>query len=267
MQNKKIDKQELIKKMEQLANEIITDPEKIKDFALQWSKGFHNYSFHNLLLIMYQKPGASLCAGFNQWKKQGRYVQKGEKAIKILAPFIKKITDPTTEAPRNETEPEKIITHFGVVNVFDVSQTDGKPLETGHPDKIKGNISFEDIKNRLGYETIIEQGNISNGSTDGQKIWITQKENEAAMTATLFHEAAHIELKHTNNNRLQDTEIISKDIKEMEAEAVSFLVCSAVGIENEKSKYYLGGYNANPENLGKSGSRIISVAEKIIKKI
>ncbi len=48
---------------------------------------FHRYSFSNALLICAQDPGATRVAGFATWKKLGRSVRKGERAIWILAPM------------------------------------------------------------------------------------------------------------------------------------------------------------------------------------
>lgn len=258
---------DLTRQMERLSNELITDPEKIKQFVSQWSKGFHRYSLGNLLLIQYQRPGATICAGYVQWKKQDRQVKKGEKALKILAPMSKKISQ--TEISKEtgeEVEKDKRITFFSVVNVFDISQTEGKPVDLGHSELVKGNISFDSIRDRFDYPVVIQNTSHANGSTDGKKIWITEKENKAAMTATLFHEVAHIELNHCSE-MLTDTDTLTRDIKEMEAEAVSFLVCSSLGIENQKSAYYLSSYGANPEKLGRSGARIIKVAESILKRV
>ena len=55
---------------------------------------FHNYSFNNTLLIAMQKPEASLVAGYKAWQKNfERHVNKGEKAIRILAPAPYKIKE------------------------------------------------------------------------------------------------------------------------------------------------------------------------------
>ena len=56
---------------------------------------FHRYSWHNAMLILRQCPDASRVAGFQNWKKLGRYVRKGEHGIRILAPcpFKKTVAD------------------------------------------------------------------------------------------------------------------------------------------------------------------------------
>lgn len=103
---------------------------------------FHRYSLNNVMLIHTQKPDATLVAGFNKWKNSfGRHVKKGEKGIQILAPTPYKIKqeeqklDPDTKLPLLDengepvTEEKEItIPMFKVVSVFDISQTDGRPL-------------------------------------------------------------------------------------------------------------------------------------------
>ena len=103
---------------------------------------FHSYSARNTILIHMQRPDATAVAGFNAWKnKFQRHVKKGEKGITILAPtpFKKTIEekklDPVTKAPVLDQngnaimeEKEIEIPMFRPVKVFDVSQTDGKPL-------------------------------------------------------------------------------------------------------------------------------------------
>lgn len=103
---------------------------------------FHRYSLNNVMLIHMQRPDATLVAGFNKWRDQfGRNVKKGEKGIKIIAPtpFKKKVEkvklDPDTQAPMLDRDGNAIMEEkeiqiplFKVVSVFDVSQTEGKPL-------------------------------------------------------------------------------------------------------------------------------------------
>ena len=49
---------------------------------------FHKYSWHNVTLITSQRPTATRVAGFQTWRRMGRFVYKGEKGIAILAPIV-----------------------------------------------------------------------------------------------------------------------------------------------------------------------------------
>lgn len=269
---------DLRKKMDDLANSIVTDPARLKEFALNWTKGFHSYSFGNLCLIYYQKPNAALCAGFNHWKKQGRHVKAGEKAIWILAPMKCRLKKKDEEVQRedelnlasgddgNPEEQAQTRLFFRGVPVFDISQTDGKPVELGCSNMVSGDVSLDTLINLCPYPVRIQDEHVTaNGSTDGLLVELTRRGNETSMAATLFHEWAHIELKHPL--LISHGDALPKDIKELEAEAVSYLVCSAIGIDNQRSALYIGHYGATPESLGKSGSRILAAAEKILKVI
>lgn len=269
---------DLRKKMDDLANSIVTDPARLREFVLNWTKGFHSYSFGNLCLIYYQRPGATLCAGFNHWKKQGRHVKAGEKAIWILAPMkcrVKKKDEDVQGEDELDISPgddgntgEQAQTRlfFRGVAVFDVSQTEGQPVELGCSNMVSGDAGLDALIRLCPYPVSIQDESVTaNGSTDGLLVRLTRRDNEASMAATLFHEWAHIELKHPV--LISHGDILPKDIKELEAEAVSYLVCSAIGIDNQRSALYVGHYGATPESLGKSGSRILAAAEKILKVI
>ncbi len=85
---------------------------------------FRQYSFNNQIMIAMQRPDATQVAGFKKWQELNRQVRKGEKAIGIFAPSIKKYT----ETDENGDEETRRVMRFRIVSVFDVSQTDGEPL-------------------------------------------------------------------------------------------------------------------------------------------
>ena len=131
---------EITKKLEQGVKELFSS-EKYTEYLRVMSQ-FHNYSFSNTLLIAMQKPDATLVAGYGAWQKKfERNVKKGEKAIKIFAPAPRKVEverdmlDPETQKPvvdeNGEVKKETVTVnqpYFKITSVFDVSQTDGKPL-------------------------------------------------------------------------------------------------------------------------------------------
>ncbi|GAI23445.1 unnamed protein product, partial [marine sediment metagenome] len=106
--------------------ENIQDSSRFRLFLTTMAK-FHDYSIGNLILIAIQKPGATHVAGFVTWKDLGRWVKKGERGISILAPVM----PPKPKKEELEAEEEEIElapVYFKVVHVFDISQTEGKPL-------------------------------------------------------------------------------------------------------------------------------------------
>lgn len=252
---------ELTRQLQTLANQIVTDTDKLDDFSRKWNNGFHDYSFCNTILIWFQKHNASLCAGYHDWLKHKRYVKRGEHGISILAPMMFKAKR-EVEGDNGEVEEVEVpVTHFRVVTTFDVSQTDGEPLELGHSNKVIGDcqLTIDDISKCFGYPVIFSNG-LDNGHTDGHNITINDRANKASMLATYFHELAHCELKHIEDKG-------DRSNHELEAEAVSYIVCASLGIENQRSKYYIGHWQGNAEKLGNSGSHIIKTAEKIIRTI
>ena len=176
---------------------------------------FHRYSVNNTMLIYMQKPDATLVAGYNKWKDQfERHVKKGEHGITIIAPtpYKKKIEeqklDPDTKAPILDKD-GKIITEekeieipmFRPVKVFDVSQTDGKPLPE-LASSLSGNVpnyeAFMEALRRSAPVPITFEAMAADTdgyfSADHQKIAIRQGMSEVQTVSAAVHEIAHSKL-------------------------------------------------------------------------
>ena len=176
---------------------------------------FHRYSVNNTMLIYMQKPDATLVAGYNKWKDQfERHVKKGEHGITIIAPtpYKKKIEeqklDPDTKAPILDKD-GKIITEekeieipmFRPVKVFDVSQTDGKPLPE-LASSLSGNVpnyeAFMEALRRSAPVPITFEAMAADTdgyfSADHQKIAIRQGMSEVQTVSATVHEIAHSKL-------------------------------------------------------------------------
>lgn len=84
----------------------------------------HAVSVHNACLVAAQNPAATILGGFHQWLKAGRQVRKGEHGLMIWAPRMVGRTrgDELTDATPGERR------GFIMVTVFDVSQTDPRPV-------------------------------------------------------------------------------------------------------------------------------------------
>ena len=176
---------------------------------------FHRYSVNNTMLIYMQKPDATLVAGYNKWKNQfERHVKRGEHGITIIAPtpFKKKIEeqklDPDTKAPMLDAEGKIImeereveIPMFRPVKVFDVSQTDGKPLPE-LASSLSGNVqnyeAFMEALRRsapvpLSVEPMAENMD-GYFSPDRQRIAIREGMSEVQTVSAAVHEIAHSKL-------------------------------------------------------------------------
>lgn len=248
----------LREKLDELADSICQDPEQLSEFVERWTNGFYHYSINNTILAWMQRPDFTLLAGYKAWQKHGRQVIKGERAIRILVPLTKKI--------KNYDEESIIIRGFRPVSVFDISQTEGKPVDVGCSNLISGDVDFELIVKAYPIPVHIKDLGLSNGNTNGKEINITPKENTSAMCATLIHEWSHVALGHCEDSALL-FETDQKSAREIEAETVAFIVTTCLGLENNKSRLYIGNWGAEKEELKGRGKKIISVAEKIIRDI
>jgi hypothetical protein len=195
-----------------------------------------------------------MLAGFRKWQSLGRNIVKGSKAIKLIAPVTRKITDKTTN------EDIYIVKGFRYVNVFDVNQTEGENLDFGHPEMVKGDVSFDKIKQISPLPVVVKYSGTSNGNVNKDRILVAPKDNEAAMVATLIHEIAHYKLGHVGSD-------LDKALKEIMAEGVSYIVTKYLGLNNEKSYYYIRSWSSSTKELRGQGKKVISVAESIIRDI
>ena len=133
----------LVEKLDELADDICQNEGQLKTFIKKWNGGFHSYSFNNIILSWLQRPDFTLLAGYKSWKGRGRQVKKGERAIRILAPMVKKIKE-------DNGDETMIIRGFRLVSVFDIAQTEGEEIEElGCPDLVSGDFDFETIVKRL----------------------------------------------------------------------------------------------------------------------
>lgn len=129
----------------------LADTQKFKQYLRQ-NAAFHGYSVRNVLLINMQHPNATRVAGFKQWDKLGRHIRKGEHAIKITMPIVKRLTP--EEQVKYETTAERAIVGYRYGSVFDVSQTNGKALLSA-TDFIKERLGDHQNVDRL-YHAVVD---------------------------------------------------------------------------------------------------------------
>ena len=232
---------------------------------------FHRYSVNNTMLIYMQKPDATLVAGYNKWKNQfERHVKRGEHGITIIAPtpFKKKIEeqklDPDTKAPMLDQDGKVImeereveIPMFRPVKVFDVSQTDGKPLPE-LASTLSGSVqnyeAFMEALRRSAPVPLSVEPMAANMdgyfSPDQQRIAIRTGMSEVQTVSAAVHEIAHSKLHNyaqvqEEAARAGDKEPPKKkdrNTEEVEAESISYAVCQYYGIQTGENSF---GYIAN----------------------
>lgn len=233
---------------------------------LEFSSKFHQYSLHNTYLILAQTQGqATMVAGFNKWRDEfGRFVKRGEKGIAIFAPMFKK------EERADGTKHDALI-GFRIVYVFDVAQTEGKPIpERILPTRLEG----EDAGLFALLAEHVTQSGLSlnpacadfpderNGdySKLGKEIRIRAGLSPVQKLKTLAHEVAHWKL-HSD----EKGEILPREVKETEAEAAAFLALARFGIRADAYSFaYIADWSrGNLKTLESSLTRIKRAADQI----
>ncbi|MGO4214364.1 ArdC family protein, partial [Terriglobus sp. YAF25] len=226
---------------------------------------FHNYSFGNVLEIARQMPTATRVAGFWTWKNMGRSVNAGAKGIRILAPIVGVRRKKDEEAEKDITRQNtRFLLGFRNAYVFDISQTNGVDLPSMH--EVSGDPG-DNIDRLAAFLTskgiqLVYNPNIAPalGMSYGGRIAILPGQSKAEEFSTLVHEAAH-ELLHKAERRTATT----KTMRELEAEAVAFVVGKAVGLKNESaSADYIHLYQGNASLLAESLEVIQHTANLIL---
>ena len=252
---------------------------------------FHKYSVNNTMLIYMQRPDATLVAGFNKWRDQfGRHVKKGEKGIQIIAPtpVLKKIQEtvldpdtltPVLDADGNEMTEERTvkIPLFKPVSVFDVSQTEGKPLpelvSTLSGDVEQYDAFVEALRRSSPVPITFEPmaaGMDGYFSTTQHRIAIREGMSQVQTISAMIHEIGHSKLHDYERIRAEAMQTGTdtpkekdRNTEEVEAESISYAVCQYYGIETAENSF---GYIAT-WSKGKELKELRSSLETISKTV
>ena len=235
------------------------DSDKYKDYLTKMSQ-LNNYSNRNLRLILAQNPEARQVASFKQWKENfGRHVKKGEKALRIFKPMTKIKKDENNQPILDKNGKPETVTFFGLVPVFDVSQTEGKEMPKAA--KVKEQLTDLDYANlyralmAIAKENDVsvrfeEMENNKHGYysvPENQIVLRSNEMNKAQIIKTFLHEMVHAELHHADNPQKEN---LTRSTAELQAESVAYVVSSYYGIDtSEYSFNYLSGWSADKETL------------------
>ena len=268
VKERKID--EVLKRLKEGVDGI-QESDNFREFLLTMSK-FHNYSIGNLILITLQRPDATRVAGYNTWKDLGRWVKKGEKGIAILAPCLPPKSARVTEREYGESDEEEKVTeirpiYFKVVHVFDISQTEGKPLPefevpvlTGEVDEnlLTGVMTLARTQGlEVSFESRPQQDPAIKGMYSGKMIWIRPEESRAQQLKTLFHEIAHYYSEGVFRMSRRNAETI--------AESVAFTVGAHFGFDTGiRSFPYVALWAEDKKVLEQNLADIRKVSTRII---
>jgi len=223
---------------------------------------FPRYSAHNVCLILAQRPSASRVAGYTTWLRLGRQVKRGARGIAVIAPMFRRHAEDTDQLGGRDDRLD--ILAFRCAYVFDVSDTDGAPLPAltdarGNPgpytDRLKAFIVGKGIT--LEYSRRIAP---ALGACAGDTILLLPDLAPGVELSTLAHELGHA-LLHGRDAR----KVVSRTVRETEAEAIAFLVSEAIGLESRHSSAdYIQLWNGDAKTLAASLDRIQRTAAEII---
>lgn len=247
--------------------EQITNSQSYQDYLAVMAR-FPSYSARNSLLIFAQNPNATLVAGYNTWRNVfGRHVLRGEKGIRIFAPCTYSEESETGETIRH--------TSFRAIAVFDISQTDGKPLPTPpQASVIEGEFAalpqaIARLEKFTGYSIsadTLEEGVHGRCSYEAGTIRYDASLPDAHAFKTIVHECAHALLhSHLDSDKLFEALLMEqRALREIEAESISYLVCQAFGIDcSDYSFAYVAQWKQNQQFLSCSLERIAKTARAL----
>ncbi len=244
---------------------------KFKEYLDMCSR-FHNYSFHNSLLIWLQEPSATRCASVKTWNALGRTVKAGAKGLHIYAPLLRKLSDEEKrEQGIDVSETAKELRGFKLVSTFDLSQTEGKPLPsiceelTGSVEQMESII--RGLENVSGIK--IEYKNIDGGakgyySPSEQRIVVQEGMDNLQTVKTAIHETAHSLFDNPQSKHyIPDS---SRCDKEVRAESVAYMVSKQLGLDTSDYSFaYVTSWSSDKsvEELENNMKHIIKGTDEI----
>ena len=227
---------------------------------------FHTYSPNNVWLILAQRPDATRVAGYRTWQRLGRQVNRGAKGIAILAPCVYR-RRPVDEAdPAENPAVARVLRGFTVVHVFDESDTTGDPLPDVAPVLLEGDSTLWDALAAqvasAGYRLSRGECPGANGRTNFAERTVVVAEHLSGRQAdkTLCHELAHVCLHDATRVHAD------RDLAEIEAESVAFIVCNAMGVDTAAYTlpYVAGWAGGDVERVRRTAERVVTTAQAVL---
>lgn len=220
------------------------------------------YSLNNTLLILAQRPDATTVASYRRWVELGRQVRRGEQALRIWAPSMRRETDEATGEER------PAVRAWVLVPVFDISQTEGPPLPEPPPfQPLAGDShahllpTLEEQAHRAGYrvERRAEMPGGAQGVVDHRSrvIGLSSSLEPNGEVAVLVHELAHV-----HGARYQD---FGRAGAEVVAETAAYVALSATRLDTgaQAVPYVAGWAEAAPKDLTAYAGAVHRIAAEL----
>lgn len=247
---------------------------ELLDFTIR----FRAYSPFNAMLLHIQMAGAQLVAPASRWRRDyGRRIKREQRPLVILQPmgpvmfvFDLSQTEPDTFGAR------EIPT--GALNPFRAAGDVGERLNTTIENCKRDGVGVQFVKQGS------QSGGLIQGVIPGEYLWFQTKAgpppenhrvprrydiqlNDAhdlpTLYSTLVHELAHLYCGHLGTpspNWWPDRQGLPVGTREFEAESVSYLVCSRLGIETPSAAYLSGYAKSNEQTPAISLDRVMASA-------
>jgi antirestriction protein ArdC len=231
---------------------------------LKVRRHFHDYSFHNQLMIAMQLGHATRVAGFRRWLEIGYAVQKGEHAIRIWAPCrpSEKQVKRWREAGAKPEEEPRIF--FRLVPVFDASQVaplpdfpgEPMPLEPPHEpiggdglsDRVPALVEFADaLELEISIEPVPGAASGYHEPATGRIVVedVGAEFSANAQVSVLVHELAHALVRI---DRREADPKLDYAAEEVVVESVAYSVCASLGLDSAGSAVpYVTGWAERTE--------------------
>ena len=235
---------------------------------LQVVSHLYSYSPRNVMLIFAQMPEATMVNAYERWQAAGRQVRKGERGLKIFFPMVRvlEIENESTGEP----EPRRVLTGFGIGNVFDVSQTDGPPLEPPQPpeERFGTTAVAKELDRRLATFLIGEGLRVETKPLPKVRGYLDPEKREVALNAeladddgkakTLAHETAHYLAGDTAGWE-------GRPLREFVAEGSAYAALLAMGVDTSGySLDYIKWWTREPGMVKTAMPEIALVTKKLI---
>lgn len=241
-----------------------------------------------MLLIAAQRPDATQVAGIRTWNSLGRHVTKGQHGIAILAPCVYRSEDPEEQPSDSPTSPldatgaarraaglpRTALRGFRVVHVFDVSQTEGRPVPEAAPRLLTGEApaglweQLGQVAANDGYELRRQQcpPGVNGWTAPVQHVIVVATGLEPAQAVKMLtHELAHVRANHAGRFPQYATDHACRGAAEVEAESVAYVVASHLGMPvDEYSVPYVAGWADDLDMLRHHMSTVVTVAQGLI---
>jgi hypothetical protein len=236
---------------------------------------FRFYSPFNTVLIYTQMPGAHFVCTARRWRKDyRREIKIGARPIVILQPmgpilFVFDVSD-TTPLPNARPLPPKVVDPFQVRHgkiggqlalTIENAKRDGvRVTERADGSQRAGSIQWAAAGQHMEFTIAKKPLPKSTQVPLWFELLLNSIFSAEARYGTLVHELAHLYCGHlgTPNGRWwPDRHDLSHDVCEFEAESVSYLVCTRLGVDTASDEYLAGYVRRCPVTPSISLDRVV----------